>query len=114
MNNQDKYNVFNTFPNGGNSFNQYSSYTPHMMNTMRNGIAPFDVMQPAPSTILEKVNFTNPNTTLHNNLENNLLAENIIEYHINIDSDDRNIETYPNPFNYTVSFTALGRSIERD
>lgn len=51
------------------------------------------------------------NQSINNNknLHDNLTSEQIIDYQINIDSDDRKIETYPDPFNYIVSFKALGR-----
>jgi len=45
---------------------------------------------------------------IHNNLPSgSLLGEGIIEYKINIDSIDRDIKTFPNPFCYTVTFGSL-------
>lgn len=60
--------------------------------------------------LIEQPNFINPNTTLHNNLNSNLLSEHIVEYYLNIDSDDRKIDVYPDPFNYVVSLNPIGRS----
>ena len=60
--------------------------------------------------IIEKTNFKNSGHTIHNNLRDNLLIENIVDYYINIDSDDRKFETYPDPFNYVVTFNSVGRS----
>lgn len=37
-----------------------------------------------------------------------IINENIVEYKINIDSLDRDIDKYPNPFNFVVSFDAPG------
>ena len=53
----------------------------------------------------------NNNNLLHNNLKDNLLKEELVEYQINIDSDDRKFDAYPDPFNYVVTFKSLGRSI---
>ena len=43
------------------------------------------------------------NNTLYNNLNKDLLKESIIEVRLNIDSIDRDIEIYPNPFDYIVN-----------
>lgn len=64
--------------------------------------------------LIEKSNFTNTKQTLHNNLNDNLLSENVVEYLVNIDSDDRKIETYPDPFYYTVSFRSSGKEIYKN
>lgn len=58
-----------------------------------------------PSTpLIEHMDFRNKHNTLHDNLGNKLLSENIKEYRINIDSKDRDPNVYPNPFKYTVNF----------
>lgn len=55
----------------------------------------------------------NNNEILHNNLPSgSLLGEGIIEYKINIDSSDRDINIYPNPFNYTVTFGSINGKME--
>lgn len=54
--------------------------------------------------LIEKQNYINQHNTLHNNLSENLLHEEIQEYTININSNDRDLKTYPNPFNFTVTF----------
>jgi hypothetical protein len=54
--------------------------------------------------ILANQDFTYKNNTLYANLNTNLLAENIDEYRIDCDSSQRNIELYPNPFSYRLSF----------
>lgn len=55
--------------------------------------------------LLDKINYGNKEEILHNNVGANTLGENIVEYRINIDSYDRNINTYPNPFDFVVKFT---------
>ena len=47
---------------------------------------------------------------IDNNLNNNLLAEPMKEYNIYIDSDDRKLATFPDPFNYVVTFKSDGNS----
>ena len=54
--------------------------------------------------ILNNQDFTYKNNTLYANLNTNLLAENIDEYRIDCDSSQRNINLYPNPFSYRLSF----------
>lgn len=108
MNNQ-----FNNYPNGGNPFNQFTSSTAYMMHNIQNGknITNFNEGYAQPNQIIEKSNFINSGNLLHNNLHDNLLTENIVENYINIDSDDRKIETYPDPFNYVVTFKSLGKTV---
>lgn len=62
---------------------------------------------------IEKPSFINKHQTIHNNLNDNLLLENIKEFNIYIDSDDRKIQTYPNAYNYVVSFKSDGRSYHK-
>ena len=52
--------------------------------------------------IIERQQFVNPNTTLHNNLNNNLQRESIKEYVIELDSLNRNSNVYLSPYKYTV------------
>jgi hypothetical protein len=52
----------------------------------------------------------NQHNTLYDNLNENLLKESIKEYRLNIDSIDRDIETYPDPFNYIVSLGPITNS----
>jgi len=54
--------------------------------------------------MIESLDYSNQNDMLHNNIADNLLDEHVVEYRINIDSLDRDIRTYPNPFNFTVKF----------
>lgn len=56
------------------------------------------------SPFINKIDHSNQNNTLHNNLGDNLLNENIVEYRINIDSSDRDPKVFKDPFSYTVTF----------
>lgn len=44
----------------------------------------------------------NKHETLYDNLGENLLKESVREYRLNIDSSDRDVNIYPDPFNYVV------------
>lgn len=52
----------------------------------------------------------NKHETLYDNLNDNLLKESIKEYRLNIDSIDRDIRIYPDPFNYIVSLGPVTNS----
>lgn len=54
--------------------------------------------------LIEPMNYANQNNMLHNNIAEQVLVENIVEYRINIDSFDRNVNKYPNPFNFVIKF----------
>lgn len=90
--------------------NGFSSVTPHLINSMRSNISNFNESYQQSVQLIDKQNFTNKNDVIHNNLNDNLLNENIVDYHINIDSDDRKLDAYPDPFHYVVTFKSLGRS----
>lgn len=52
----------------------------------------------------------NKHETLYDNLNDNLLKESIKEYRLNIDSIDRDVRIYPDPFNYIVSLGPVTNS----
>ena len=52
----------------------------------------------------------NKDNTLYANLNDNLMKESIMEVRLNIDSMDRNIIQYPDPFNYIVTFGPIVNS----
>ncbi len=54
--------------------------------------------------MIERIDYSNKNNLIHNNIADPVFAEDIIEYRINIDSLDRDICKYPNPFDFEVSF----------
>lgn len=68
----------------------------------------FDILPPSrtndPKVPFNNNNFKNNNNLRHNNLGSNLLAEEVREYSVMIDSKDRNYQVYPDPFNYRVKF----------
>jgi hypothetical protein len=50
------------------------------------------------------------NNTLYNNMNENLLKESVRENILHINSKDRNIELYPDPFNYVVTLGPIVNS----
>ncbi len=60
---------------------------------------------------IERTDQRNRHILLHNNISENLLLEQIIDFNINIDSSDRCLKTYPTPVKMTVSFGGSGQSI---
>jgi hypothetical protein len=58
-------------------------------------------------TFLTKPDTSNPGTLWHNNMGKNVLDEHIVEYKIMVDSKDRDITKYPNPYSYKVTFNPI-------
>ncbi len=73
----------------------------------------FNIAYNTNASIQQRPTFKNKNEFIDNNLPNNLLLENIIDNYISIDSYDRSLSVYPDPFNYIVSFKPIGRSSEK-
>lgn len=95
--------------NGGEATNQFDSLT-----TTTNNYANFKTAFPEQTfPLIEKLDFTNKNNTLHNNIGPNVLDEHVIEYRIMIDSIDRDIKYYPDPFSYVVKFNPVAASSVR-
>ena len=101
----------NIFPNNGEMtgnptgrFNPISTNSQYLMKTNPD-MSNFNIAFNQNTPIIEKLDYTNKNNLLHNNIADVVLGENIIEYRINIDSLDRDIRYYPNPFAFTVKFS---------
>lgn len=106
-NNYDKYHPFNDKLRNEDLRRIYQN--PTYQNQTSNPEIAYSTSRP----FIKAPDFTNPNTTLYNNLNKDLFYEQVQDYYVNIDSDDRKVETYPDPFFYTVSFNAIGRSTGR-
>lgn len=88
-------------PSTGNPFGQFNPNGP-FPNTRD-----FKKAYSEPVPMIEPINYNNQNNIIHNNISSSVLNETIVEYKINIDSLDRDIRLYPNPFNYIVKFNTL-------
>lgn len=60
--------------------------------------------------LIGHIDYSNKNNLLHNNVHDKVLDENIIEYKIDIDSIDRDITVYPDPFSFVVNFAPIPSS----
>ncbi len=101
------------YMNGNFSGNPTGKFAPLSTNTM--GImnkhpymTPIIKSYSSNDPIIDKIDHTNKNKLLHNNVANNVLDEHIVEYKINIDSLDRDVAAYPDPFSYVVKFNPPG------
>jgi hypothetical protein len=102
---------FNKPTSNGNPFGNFNSVTTNNMPN-NNGSHNFNSAYQINTPFIEKADFRNRNDLLHNNVNENLLLEQIIEYNLNIDSVDRSLVAYPNPFNFTVTFGGHGNVSE--
>ena len=92
---------FNQPTSGGNPFGEFNSIS---TNSMANqNINNFNTAFRSNGPVIEKQDYRNRNNLIHNNINENLLVEQIIEYTLNIDSMDRSLTAYPNPFNFSVT-----------
>ena len=102
---------FNNPTSNGNPFGNFNPITTNNMPTNK-GSHNFNSAYQINTSFIEKQDFRNKNDLLHNNVNENLLLEQIIEYNLNIDSEDRSLVAYPNPFNFTVTFGGHGNVSE--
>lgn len=83
-------------------FLQYNNNLPKMSNYNK----AFESNKP----MIDKIDYTNKNNLIHNNVGDNILDEHIVEYRLNIDSSDRDIRYYPDPFSFIVKFNPISSS----
>lgn len=57
--------------------------------------------------VIPPMDFANQRNMIHNNVAPNVLNEQVVEYTMVIDSSDRDIKFYPDPFNYKVLLNPL-------
>ena len=105
------HNSFDSYPYERNPSYNYKYSNPEMMNNMNNNYvhSDFDEAFIPNEQLVEKQSYINKGKILHNNINDNTFVEGVVDYQINIDSDDRNVEIFPNPFHYVVSFKATGK-----
>jgi hypothetical protein len=104
---------FNELTSGGNPFSEFSPNTTNNDLNRSSGMNNFNNAFRINSPFVEKQDFRNKNNMLHNNVNENLMVEQVIEYTLNIDSADRSHTAYPNPFNFVVTFGGHGRTVDR-
>nr|QBK88476.1 MAG: uncharacterized protein LCMiAC01_01530 [Mimivirus LCMiAC01] len=101
----------------GSGFGNFQPISTYQLNHMSNNKTMANFYQayaPQPSApLIEKMDYTNYNKLLHNNVGDIVLDPHIVEYRINIDSLDRDIKTYPNPFDFRVTFSTPSSGVVR-
>jgi hypothetical protein len=96
--------------NGGNpngNFKAFTSNNPLSGNFARNNFN-YSESYKKNENLIERPNFANDGSLLHNNVKNKVQNEYLNEYVINIESKDRSIDSYPNPCKFTVVFGGGG------
>lgn len=84
---------------------RYGPTTPHVQNQMdTNMLNNFQQAFEPNRPLLDATDYTNKNQVLHNNLNDNLLNERIVEYRVIINSADRDRLKFPSPFRMQTSF----------
>lgn len=86
----------------GNPFGRYIPITTNSLNSTQQ--LSFDQAFVPNQQVIEPIDYRNTGNTLHNNIGDSVMNESVVEYKINIDSIDRDIRTYLDPFNYVVKF----------
>jgi len=113
VNNYNQYKPNTTFSqnygnnNGNGNNNSNSSNLENLRDFSQYNIEKnFEATKP----ISRMLDTKNKDDTLYANLNENLMKETIMEIRLNIDSMDRNIIQYPDPFNYVVTFGPIVNS----
>ena len=106
----------NIFPmNGGltgNPTGRFNGLTTNAQMLMtQNSMSNFDKAYEQSQPIIERIDYTNKNNILHNNIGDNVLDEHVVEYRLIIDSIDRDIKIYPDPFSFVVRLNPLAKSV---
>jgi len=100
----------NVYPNRqnntGNYQDRFNSMTPNTLKNFTN----LDESFMENKSVINRPNYENKGNVLHNNIGDSILDEHVVEYKVNIDSIDRDIFYYKDPFKYTVRFDPSGKS----
>jgi hypothetical protein len=90
----------------GDPFANFNPLTTNMQMTMnkQKNFNNFEQAYTKNNAMIEQMDYNNKNNTIHNNIGSDILDEHIIEYRITIDSLDRDLRTYPDPFSFIVKF----------
>lgn len=94
------------YSNFSQQYNPQGNFLPVTHNNPNNFNEAFAENNP----IIQKHDYRNKQNILHNNLADSLINEHVTEYRLNIDSKDRDMDAYPNPFHFTVAFDAPSNS----
>lgn len=101
--NYNSYNSDSTFKKSENNSSHLENLRDFSQFNIEKGFA-------SATPILNMLNTKNKNDTLYTNLNENLMKEAIMEVRLNIDSIDRDVRQYPDPFDYVVTFGPIVNS----
>lgn len=91
-------------------FNGISSNQKNMSKNNQNNFN--NAFQPN-NTLIPNQTYNNPNNLTHNNVPDNFFNEYLIDYTLHIDSADRDISSYPIPYDFILSLGGAGTSREK-
>ena len=97
------------YSNFSNQNNPMGNFKPITSNNPVKGPSNYDSAFQESHPIINRHDYRNQYNTLHNNLADNVINEHVTEYRVNIDARDRDANTFPNPFNFTVTFAPPSR-----
>lgn len=103
INNNNNYNPMSTFDrieNNSSNLENLRNFSQYNINKN------FEIHKP----ILDMPDLKNRHETLYDNLNDNLMKESVKEFRLNIDSIDRDVEIYPDPFNYVIHLGPITNS----
>jgi len=106
-NNFGRSNVPSNIPfEQSSSGNPFGNFNPMTSANPRRGFSNFEEAYTERSPMIERRLTSHNGMILHNNIADKILDEHVVEYRIGIDSIDRDIKAYPNPFDFIVKFAA--------
>jgi hypothetical protein len=94
-----------------NNFYSPSANTINQLNS-RNQPSNFNNAFTPSQNMIPRMDYTNTNELVHNNVAPSIINEFVTEYSLHIESEDRDDRAYVNPFNFIVSLGGSGVSKE--
>lgn len=67
-----------------------------------------------PTPLINRMDYKNSGNLLHNNIGNEVFDEHVVEYRVNVDSADRDISHFPDPFHYKITFNPPSGRPDKD
>lgn len=106
----DSYNNIYNIPIDNSLHNissQFSTYS-NLPQDINNNFSPFNYKKNTKNVSLMQQNSSaNYDEVLYNNMPQRLLDESVTDYKITIMSKDRDLDVYPNPYCFTVTFGSI-------
>ena len=96
--------------NNFTNFRNPSEYTVNSFNRNRNDGTNFNQAFNKATTLIPQRDTKNYSNALHNNFGDNIVNEMITEYTIHVDSMDRDLIAFPNPYQFVLSIGGAGSS----